>query len=155
MKKYLILMMILLGLMLSGCGEADAESEAKVYTVTFDTAGGSEIASQRVEHGCKVEKPRAPEKDCPCRFLGWYYGSEKWSFIGYVVTEDMTLTAKWEDCFGLSAEEKENLEWMVWGNGYEWSDVRSIRRCESEYPYADCYEVKFKDGTTKKLYIGK
>ena len=28
-------------------------------------------------------------------FDGWYYNDERWSFIGYVATEDMTLKAHW------------------------------------------------------------
>ena len=30
-------------------------------------------------------------------FLGWYLGGEQWSFIGFPVTNDITLVAKWEE----------------------------------------------------------
>ena len=63
-------------------------------TVTFDTDGGSEIPSQTVKKGEKVTKPDTPEK-AGYEFAGWYVGNEEWSFIGYTVTEDMTITAKW------------------------------------------------------------
>ena len=63
-------------------------------TVTFDTDGGSEIPSQTVKKGEKVKKPTTPEK-AGYEFAGWYVDDEEWSFIGYTVTEDMTITAKW------------------------------------------------------------
>ena len=65
------------------------------HTVTFDSAGGTSVASIEVETGKKATEPTAPER-AGYEFLGWYLGDEKWSFVGYVVTEDMTLTAKWE-----------------------------------------------------------
>ena len=78
-----------------------AELEAKVsgllttYTVSFDTNGGNEIiAPQSVKRGEKVAKPADPTRE-GYTFLGWYVGDEKWSFIGYSVTESITITAKW------------------------------------------------------------
>ncbi len=65
------------------------------YTVTFDTNNGSTVEPQIVKKGDKVALPQAPTKD-GYKFLGWYVGDEKWSFIGYTVTEDIVLEAKWE-----------------------------------------------------------
>ena len=64
------------------------------HTVTFNSDGGTAISSQEVLHGDKVTKPNNPIKD-DYTFAGWYVGDEEWSFIGYTVTEDVTLTAKW------------------------------------------------------------
>ncbi len=64
------------------------------YTVTFDSDGGSEVDSQTIQKGDKVALPQTPIKE-GWELLGWYVGDEKWSFIGYTVTEDITLTAKW------------------------------------------------------------
>ena len=64
------------------------------YTVTFDSNGGSQVQSQSVKKGEKALQPEAPVKE-GYTFDGWYLNDEKWSFIGYVVTEHMTLTAKW------------------------------------------------------------
>lgn len=69
--------------------------ERETHTVTFETLGGTVIASQEVLHGEKVQKPANPTKDGN-EFLGWTYGDEAWAFGGHVVTEDMTLTANWE-----------------------------------------------------------
>ncbi len=75
------------------------EPESSRYTVNFDTDGGSLVASQQVEKGEKVLKPEDPKKsstDGEYEFLGWYYGNEAWDFDNDVVTQDITLTAKWK-----------------------------------------------------------
>ena len=69
----------------------------ETHTVTFDAQGGSpEPEAQEVKHLGKASKPENPVKD-GFLFDGWYYQGEKWSFVGYVVTEDMTLTAQWSE----------------------------------------------------------
>ena len=79
-----------------------AELEGRVdilvtkYTVSFDLNGGSgNIPTQQVMRGDKVAKPEPPTRE-GYDFLGWYVEDEQWSFAGHVVTEDMTLTAKWK-----------------------------------------------------------
>ncbi|MCR5184807.1 MAG: InlB B-repeat-containing protein, partial [Bacilli bacterium] len=70
--------------------------EAKTYhTVTFDTKDGSYIEPVLVEHGEKVNKPITPSKT-GYTFDKWTYEGEPWVFFGYVVTEDITLTANWD-----------------------------------------------------------
>lgn len=64
-------------------------------TVSFDTDGGSSIENQQVEKGGRINKPIDPTKD-GYEFLGWYFSDEEWSFVGFFVTNDMTLTAKWQ-----------------------------------------------------------
>ena len=69
----------------------------ETHTVTFDAQGGSPIPEvQEVKHLGKASKPENPVRD-GFLFDGWYYQGEKWSFVGYVVTEDMTLTAQWSE----------------------------------------------------------
>ena len=72
----------------------------KKHTVTFDSKGGSAVDSQIVNHNEKVIKPDDPTRS-GYTFLGWYCGEEKWSFIGYSVTENITLKAKWESIYGM------------------------------------------------------
>ena len=64
------------------------------HTVTFETGTEEIIESQTVEHGEKISKPINPIREGYI-FNGWFYQGEKWSFIGYVVTEDITLVADW------------------------------------------------------------
>ena len=66
------------------------------HTITFDTNGGSEIASITQDYGTQITAPAAPQKT-GYAFGGWYLGDTKYDFAA-VVTEDMTLTAKWTVC---------------------------------------------------------
>ena len=68
----------------------------ELHTVSFDSQGGSQVASQQILHGEKAQKPADPFLDGYV-FDGWYYQNELWVFQGYVVTEDMTLTARWSE----------------------------------------------------------
>lgn len=73
-----------------------AKWTANTYTVTFDSTGGSAVDAQPVAYGEKAKKPAAPQKT-GYAFGGWYLGEEAYDFAA-VVTEDMTLTAKWTVC---------------------------------------------------------
>lgn len=65
----------------------------EVHTVTFDSNGGSYVKQQSIYHAEKVEKPSVSRDGYTLD--GWYIDDEKWVFNGYLVTSDMTLTAKW------------------------------------------------------------
>ena len=103
MKKSLsILLTIILSLAvllsLASCTQTPEEpttNDPETYTVTFDSDGGTSVTAQSVEAGKKATEPTPPTKS-GYTFLGWYLGEEKWSFVGYVITENITLTAKWE-----------------------------------------------------------
>ena len=98
-NKIAVILCIILALLsiivLSSCDDKkDNEESGKIYTVTFDSDGGTPVEAQRVESNKKAKEPTAPTR-AGYIFEGWYHGNERWSFIGYVVTEDMTLVAKW------------------------------------------------------------
>lgn len=118
MKKSVFASLFLLGsLIISSCGSVhtysrqssqplDSNSQTSInstssfdnrvfHNVTFDSAGGSPVETQQVEHGEKIIKPANPTRP-GYTFIEWTYEGETWSFIGYVVTQDMTLTANWE-----------------------------------------------------------
>lgn len=65
------------------------------YTVVFETDGGSAITNQTVKSGCKAERPNNPIKPGYV-FRGWFLNENEWLFDIYTVTENITLTAKWE-----------------------------------------------------------
>ncbi len=159
MKKIVILLLACL-FMFCGCGEAETENE-RICTVTFDSQGGSATESQVIVWGEKAVEPPPPTKECLCEFDGWYLGEEKWSFIGYSVTEDIALTAKWIKCHGLNKKELDSLK-----NSFsnEWENIVDIRR--GYWTYEDyygqevvdesCYQytITFKDGTIRDtVYI--
>ena len=62
-------------------------------TVTFQSEGGSEVASQ-IRANTPAAQPDNPTKEGHT-FIGWYNGEEKWNFET-PVTADLTLTAKWQ-----------------------------------------------------------
>jgi uncharacterized repeat protein (TIGR02543 family) len=66
-----------------------------VYTVTFDTDGGTEVAAQSVIDGEAATKPNAPSKE-NFTFEGWYIrgSEEEWDF-STPITGDTVLVAKW------------------------------------------------------------
>ena len=66
------------------------------YTVSFDSNGGTSVESQQVMEGRKAKKPEDPIKEGYV-FDGWYLNEEPWSFIGFDVTDDITLVAKWRE----------------------------------------------------------
>ncbi|MCI8612616.1 MAG: InlB B-repeat-containing protein [Clostridia bacterium] len=66
----------------------------KTYTVSFDCAGGGQIASQTVGEGGKAEKPADPVRE-GFVFGGWYLGDTPYSFDS-AVTADIVLRAKWD-----------------------------------------------------------
>ena len=76
-----------------------ADATQEYCKVTFDTDGGNAVGSVQVEKGEKLTKPADPTKssaDCEYAFLGWYNGETAWDFDKDVVTQDLTLTAKWK-----------------------------------------------------------
>ena len=71
------------------------------YTVTFDSDGGSEVASQTVESGKTATKPADPTKSgekTSYAFLGWYNGDSAFDFAS-AIKSNVTLKAKWLEGF--------------------------------------------------------
>ena len=72
---------------------AQWEKQAE-YTVTFDTQGGTPVASQTVTENGTVARPSDPTRD-GYTFTGWTLDGEPYDFAT-PVTGDMTLEAAWE-----------------------------------------------------------
>ena len=67
-----------------------------IVTVTFNSQGGSEVASKDINVNNPVEEPAAPTRS-GYSFHGWYTaasGGERWDFTKPVAA-DMTLYAQW------------------------------------------------------------
>ena len=67
-----------------------AKWAANTYTITFDTAGGSEIAPITQDYGTVITAPKAPTRE-GYTFIGW----DK-EIPTTMPTENMTVTAQWE-----------------------------------------------------------
>ena len=78
--------------------EESIESEI-VFSVIFDSAGGTKVERLTVKSGEKIPEPPEPKRSNTKQqyvFKGWYIGNSKWDFKNGIVTGDITLTAKWE-----------------------------------------------------------
>ena len=71
-----------------------AKWNINLYTVTFNSLGGSSVQAQTVEYGSKAAEPQNVTLS-GFTFVGWYKGTNQWNFATDTVTNDMTLYAKW------------------------------------------------------------
>ena len=74
----------------TGCKK---EPEINYYTVSFNTDGAGDIASQKVAEGKVAAKPEDPAKT-GYTFCGWYNGETAFDFAA-PITADTNLKAKW------------------------------------------------------------
>ncbi len=68
-----------------------AKWAANTYTITFDTAGGSEIAPITQDYGTVITAPEAPERE-GYTFIGWDKAIPE-----TMPAENITLKARWKD----------------------------------------------------------
>ncbi|MDD7091768.1 MAG: InlB B-repeat-containing protein [Eubacteriales bacterium] len=111
MKKFFIIILsvvfVLSGVIaLSGCNKNNAgneEGKNPVYTITFDSKGGSEVSPITAKAGEAISAPEKPTKT-DFAFSGWYESSDggvtlsetEFAFT-YMPAKDITLYAKWQD----------------------------------------------------------
>ena len=70
-----------------------AQWKVSSHTVTFDSNGGSAVASQTVDDKAKAKEPTAPTRS-GWTLEGWYLDGAKYDF-NTPVTQDITLKAGW------------------------------------------------------------
>ena len=81
-------------------GDMTVKAQWKInqYTITFDTDGGSEVASITQDYGTAITKPADPTKT-GYTFAGWYTDAactNAWNFGSNMLADhDMTLYARW------------------------------------------------------------
>ena len=130
-KRYpLLFLSVLLTLATVSCTGA-----SKYHTVTFDSNGGSPVPSQKVKHGEKVEKPVDPTRG-GYSISGWMYNDEPWSFVGYVVTEDMTLLASWFPNRYLLTITYDSPYGRARGGGYYYYGLPAVVTAETKVGYS-------------------
>ncbi len=109
MKKlasYLLLLAAMgLGFAFASC-KADDDDDTTYYTVSFNSDGGTEVKSQKVESGKKATKPADPTKQAIATetyaFENWYTSTDNGTTLSDTafdfntpITKDITLYAKW------------------------------------------------------------
>ena len=78
----------------------DKDDSTKVWTVTFDTRGGSKVDPVEVIDGSEVTLPKDPTKD-GVSFIGWFTDDKvQHPFDKGAVTSDLTLYARWSSDTG-------------------------------------------------------
>lgn len=100
-KKILMLSMLVLAAALLVVSCDNGTKEPAEYTVTFDSNGGTAVASQAVKEGEKVAKPANPTHT-GWGFLRWSAtkdGTTAFDFDKETVTGDITLYAVWKTSY--------------------------------------------------------
>ena len=102
MKKLLLFTLIILSIFLVSCDVLDMlgielelpGNEPVLYTIEFESNGGTAVASQQLRKNSTIKRPENPTKE-NFYFDGWYCEGEKWSFTSDKVDGDILLEAKW------------------------------------------------------------
>ena len=95
-KYVLLLAAMALGFAFASCKHdiPNDTPEVKYYTVTFDSNGGTEVKSQKIESGKKATEPETNPTKEGYGFAGWYNGETVFDF-DTAIKADITLKAKW------------------------------------------------------------
>ena len=116
MKKYLSILMLAGLTLFAAC--SDDDNDKTVYTVTFETDGGTPVPSaQKVEEGSTITAPATTPAKAGYVFVYWYLSGATTAYnFQTPVNRDITLHAKWQ-------EEATAEYWQVtWNlNGGAWA----------------------------------
>ena len=108
LARYLLLLAAMgLGFAFASC-KADDDDDTTYYTVSFNSNGGTEVTSQKVESGKKAAKPADPTKQETATeafaFDNWYTSTDGGATLSdtafdfdTAIETDITLYAKWKE----------------------------------------------------------
>ncbi len=94
MKRFVRVLVLLIALAITSVGLFACDKTAE-FTVTFDSQGGSEVASQKVKDGKVAVKPKNPTKE-GFEFGYWYLVEGSEYDFQTPVTSNITLKALWD-----------------------------------------------------------
>ncbi len=96
MKKiFNSLFIVIILLFVVGCGSTTPTDDKEYVTITFETGGGTEISSLKIEKGTIPGEPAEPKRN-GYEFDGWLLFGQPYSFSSPVAS-DLVLTAKWNN----------------------------------------------------------
>ena len=83
---------------------AQVSAVKQKYTVTFNTNGGSDVASQTVEYGAVATMPDAPSYENH-KFIGWYYDENGNDAVDFnaPITSNVDFYAIWNEVANVKA----------------------------------------------------
>ena len=118
----------------------EASYEEEVYTITFDSKGGSAVTSINVKFNDKAPVPTEPTRT-GYTFLGWFEANKdtKFDFTNTPVTSNLTLEAKW----------KANKVNVTFDYNYE-----SVQTTTVEQKYHDYYKFPTEPTRTGYIFLG-
>lgn len=73
----------------------DGSMKDGIYTVSFNSNGGSSVASLKTDESGLIIRPEDPTRE-GYKFVAWQYNGEDFDFQTKI-TSNMTLVAKWEE----------------------------------------------------------
>ena len=110
--------------------------------VSFDSKGGSNVDSQEIKKGEKIERPTDPKME-GYTFSDWYYNDEKWSFDN-VIDSNITLEARWTiNSYTLTLNTNSELGSVTGANTYEYNSDVTIKATPKE---GFSFDGWYKDG---------
>ena len=138
------------------------------YTVSFNSNGGSGVASQTVRNGQKANKPQDPTKE-GYTFIGWYKDSAfntAFDFDSDIVTADTTLYASFGE--NTSADSEFSVSYVSGVDGVNFDSTTTFHNTVYNLPtveasgkefagwwvsdYEDPNKLSYKFETGMKLY---
>ena len=123
-------------------------AETVYYTVTFDSRGGSEVPSQKIENGKTAQKPADPARE-GYTFEGWFDGETEYDFTK-AVEKNFTISAKWTEVPAASVYY--TVRFMDGANEYKSAKVESGKTAQKPAdPVKNGYAFKewiLSDGTS-------
>ncbi len=76
---------------------------SRIYTISFDAAGGSQVAAIKIKAGTLAGKPADPTRD-GYLFGGWYLKTGQSFDWSKPVNQDVSLVARWDMAFNVTFE---------------------------------------------------
>ena len=97
-QKFCNILAIVAVVLFSAVFQTSCKKDAPMYTIKFDSKGGSAVVEQKVKQGGKVQEPPPPNR-ANSDFNGWATADNEtsplWNFATGTVTENITLYARW------------------------------------------------------------
>ena len=95
MKRYLIILTVIIAAFVMSCSNSTPEVNRNIYTVTF-LNGDEEYSSSEVYYGDTVTKPETDPEKTGYTFRWWNLNGTKYDFSS-AVRKNLTLQAVWKD----------------------------------------------------------